>query len=112
MAGYDIWDCEIRLWWSSSKRECPRCGAKCRNGSSCNAPPVWNRRLDRPVNGHRRMHQCLQAPATAPLPHYRTTLQTASTGKARHLLRKNPGSLGSVQESTCYRSGQPLLTQR
>jgi hypothetical protein len=56
MAGYDIWDCEIRLWWSSPKRECPRCGAKCRNGSSCNAPPVWNRRLDRPVNGRRRMH--------------------------------------------------------
>jgi hypothetical protein len=52
MAGYDIWSDEIRLWWSSRKRERPRCGAKCRDGKSGNAPPVW----DRPVSGRCWMH--------------------------------------------------------
>ena len=56
MAGYDIWSGEIRLWWSRTKRERPRCGAKCRDGSLCQAPPVWDRRLDRPVNGRCRIH--------------------------------------------------------
>ena len=56
MAGYDIWSGEIRLWWSPTKRERPRCGAKCRDDSSCGAPPVWDKRLDRPVNGRCRMH--------------------------------------------------------
>jgi hypothetical protein len=56
VAGYDIWSGEIRLWWSRPKRERPRCGAKCRDGTPCNAPPVWNKRLDRPVNGRCRMH--------------------------------------------------------
>lgn len=56
VAGYDLWSGEIRLWWSSSKRERPRCGAKCRDGTSCNAPPVWNKRLDRALNGRCRMH--------------------------------------------------------
>ena len=56
MTGYDIWTGEIRLWWSSPKRERPRCGARCRDGSPCNAPPVWNKSLDRPVNGRCRMH--------------------------------------------------------
>lgn len=56
MAGYDIWTGEIRLWWSSPKRERPRCGAKCRDGSNCKAPPMWDRRLNRPVNGRCRMH--------------------------------------------------------
>jgi hypothetical protein len=56
MAGYDIWSGEIRLWWSSLKRERPRCGARCRDGSSCKAPPVWDKCLDRPVNGRCRMH--------------------------------------------------------
>jgi hypothetical protein len=53
MAGYDIWSGEIRLWWSRPKREC---GAKCRDGSPCEAPPVWDKRLDRPVNGRCRIH--------------------------------------------------------
>ena len=56
MAGYDVWSDEIRLWWSSPKRERPRCGARCRDGSRCEAPPVWDRRLDRAVNGRCRMH--------------------------------------------------------
>ncbi len=56
MAGYDIWTGEIRLWWSRTKRERPRCGARCRDGSPCEAPPVWDKRLDRPVNGRCRMH--------------------------------------------------------
>jgi hypothetical protein len=56
MAGYDIWSGEIRLWWSRPKGERPRCGARCRDGTPCKAPAVWNRRLDRPVNGRCRMH--------------------------------------------------------
>jgi hypothetical protein len=56
MAGYDIWSGEIRLWWSRTKRERPRCDARCRDGSPCQAPPVWDRGLDRPVNGRCRMH--------------------------------------------------------
>ena len=56
MPGYDIWSGEIRLWWSHANRERPRCGARCRDGSPCEAPPVWDRRLDRPVNGRCRMH--------------------------------------------------------
>ncbi len=56
MAGYDVWSGEIRLWWSSPKRERPRCGARCRNGKSCKAAPVWDLRLDRAVNGRCRMH--------------------------------------------------------
>ncbi len=56
MAYYDVWSDEIRLWWSSPKRERPRCGARCRDGSRCEAPPVWARRLDRAVNGRCRMH--------------------------------------------------------
>ncbi len=56
VAGYDIWSGEVRLWWSSPKRERPRCGATCRNGSSCQAPPVWDKRRDCPVNGRCRIH--------------------------------------------------------
>ncbi len=56
MAGYDVETGEIRLWWSRTKRERPRCGATCRNGSPCQAPAVWDRRRDRPVNGRCRMH--------------------------------------------------------
>jgi hypothetical protein len=56
MAGYDIWSGEIRLWSSRIKRERPRCGARCRDGSPCKAPPVWDKRLDRAVNGRCRMH--------------------------------------------------------
>jgi hypothetical protein len=56
MAGYDIRTEEIRLWWSRTKRERPRCGARCRDGGSCKVQPVWDRRLDRAVNGRCRMH--------------------------------------------------------
>jgi hypothetical protein len=56
MAGYDVSTGEIRLRWSPPKRERPRCGAKCRDTTSCKALPIWDRRLDRPVNGRCRMH--------------------------------------------------------
>ncbi|MEJ7814787.1 MAG: HGGxSTG domain-containing protein [Rubrobacter sp.] len=56
VAGYDIWSGEIRLWWSRTKRERPRCGSRCRDGSPCEASPVWDRLVDRPVNGRCRMH--------------------------------------------------------
>ena len=58
MADYDIRSGEIRLWWSSPKRERLRCGAKCRDGMSCNAPPVWGKRLNRPVNGRGILRGC------------------------------------------------------
>jgi hypothetical protein len=56
VAGYDIWSGEIRFWWSSPKREQSRCAARCRDGSPCEAPPVWDKRRNRPVNGRCRMH--------------------------------------------------------
>jgi hypothetical protein len=56
MAGYDIYSGEIRIWWSRTKRERPRCGARCRDGTLCEAPAVWDKQLDRPVNGRCRMH--------------------------------------------------------
>jgi hypothetical protein len=55
VAGHDTWSGEIRLWWSSPKRERPRCGASCRDGTACEALPVRNKRLYRPVNGRCRM---------------------------------------------------------
>ncbi len=39
-----------------SKRERPRCGARCRDGHSCRAPAVWDKERDRPRNGRCRMH--------------------------------------------------------
>ncbi len=56
VARYNIWSGEICLCWSSPKQEHPRCGATCRDGSPCQAPPVWDKRLDCPVNGRCRMH--------------------------------------------------------
>ena len=56
MAGYDLTTGEIRLWWSQIKRERRRCGDRRRDGGRCQAPPVWDRRRDRPVNGRCRMH--------------------------------------------------------
>ena len=56
MAGYDIWSGEMRHWWSRTKRELSQCAARCRDVSRCEASPVWNKRLDRPVNGCCRMH--------------------------------------------------------
>jgi hypothetical protein len=56
MVGYDIWRDEIRLWWSRPKHERLLRGAKCRDESGCKAPPVWDRRLDRTMNGRCRMH--------------------------------------------------------
>ncbi len=44
------------MWWSRTKRERPRCGARCRDGTPCQAPTVWDKRRDRPVNGRCRMH--------------------------------------------------------
>ena len=34
----------------------PRCGAKTRRGPPCQAPAVWNKAIDRPVNGRRKLH--------------------------------------------------------
>lgn len=33
-----------------------RYGARCPDGTSCNAPAVWNKRLNRPVKGRCQMH--------------------------------------------------------
>ena len=39
-----------------TKRMRPRCGAKTRRGSPCQAPAVWNKVNDRPVNGRCKLH--------------------------------------------------------
>jgi hypothetical protein len=36
-------------------------GARCRDGSRCNAPAVWDKRLDRPLNGRCQMRGGLSA---------------------------------------------------
>ncbi len=38
------------------KSERQRCGAKCRDGHSCEAPAVWDKENNRPRNGRCRMH--------------------------------------------------------
>ena len=39
-----------------TKRMRPRCGAKTRLGSPCQARAVWNKVNDRPVNGRCKLH--------------------------------------------------------
>ena len=38
------------------KRLRGHCGARCRDGHRCLAPPVWDSMMDRPRNGRCRMH--------------------------------------------------------
>ena len=38
------------------KAERPKCGAKCRDGTRCQAPVVWDRSRNQPRNGRCRMH--------------------------------------------------------
>jgi len=38
------------------KRLRPRCGARTRDGRTCQAPAVWDRESDRAINGRCRMH--------------------------------------------------------
>lgn len=38
------------------KAERPKCGARCRDGTRCQAPAVWDYENDRPRNGRCRMH--------------------------------------------------------
>ena len=38
------------------KDERPKCGARCRDGTCCQALAVWDRERDRPRNGRCRMH--------------------------------------------------------
>ena len=42
--------------WSIPKNLRPKCRAKCRNGHTCQAPVVWDKKNNRPVNGRCRMH--------------------------------------------------------
>jgi hypothetical protein len=84
VAGYDIWSGEIRLW-SHTKRECPRCGAMCRDGSRCNTPAVWNERLDRPANGRCRVHGGLSTGPKTEEGRRRTAESNRSRGaKSKH----------------------------
>ena len=34
----------------------PKCGAKTRKGTPCQAPPVWDKEHDRPRNGRCKLH--------------------------------------------------------
>ena len=38
------------------KPQRPRCGARTRKGLACQAPAVWDKEHDRPLNGRCRMH--------------------------------------------------------
>ena len=38
------------------KAERRKCGAKCRDGTPCQAPPVWDRARNQPRNGRCRIH--------------------------------------------------------
>ena len=96
MAGYDIWSGEIRLWWSRTKRERPRCGARCRDGSPCKAPPVWDRRLDRAVNGRCRMHGGL---STGPKSEEgRRRIAESNRARRMHTLKRE--KRGKIEEVT------------
>ena len=88
MPGHDIWSGEIRLWWSRPKSERPRCGARCRDGSPCKAPAVWDRRLDRPANGRCRMHGGLSTGPKTEEGRQRIAESNRSRSSARHA----PGS--------------------
>src|SRR5215203_6854050 len=94
MPGYDIRSGEIRLWWSRNKRERPRCGARCRDGSPCEASPVWHRRLDRAVNSRCQMHGGL---STGP----KTEEDRRRIAESNHARSANP----SVAEKRGKREG-------
>src|SRR5829696_1349406 len=110
MAGYDIWSGEIRLWWSSPKRERPRCGATCCDGSPCQAPPVWDKRLGRPVNGRCRMHGGLSTGPKTPEGRRRI----AESNRARSALtRPQKGdSTAARREATGKRGKREGVTQQ
>jgi len=38
------------------RHERPKCGAKTRKGTPCQAPPVWDKERDRPRNGRCKLH--------------------------------------------------------
>jgi len=42
--------------WITRRRDRPRCGAKTRRETPCQAPAVWDKEHDRPRNGTCRMH--------------------------------------------------------
>lgn len=44
----------------------PRCGARCRDGSRCRAPAVWDAGADGPRNGRCRLHGGLSTGARSP----------------------------------------------
>ena len=46
----------IRERHVTPKSDRARCGARCRDGHTCQAPPVWDSELDRPRNGRCRNH--------------------------------------------------------
>ena len=49
-------DQRIRERKRTPKVEMPGCGARCRDGTPCQAPAVWDYANDRPRNGRCRMH--------------------------------------------------------
>jgi hypothetical protein len=97
MAGYDTWRGGIRLWWSPPKRERPRCGAKCRDGSGCNARPVWDRRLNRPVNDRCRMHGGLSTGPKTEEGRSRIAESNRNRARKAHNMRKRGKRSGVTQ---------------
>ncbi len=41
---------------TNSRKNRGTCGAKTRRGGSCQAPPVWDKTADKPLNGRCKLH--------------------------------------------------------
>ncbi|MHC4550302.1 MAG: HGGxSTG domain-containing protein [Planctomycetota bacterium] len=54
---------DLRL---TPKSERPRCGAKTRRGTPCQAPAAWDKVRDQPRNGRCRLHGGLSTGARTP----------------------------------------------
>ena len=103
MAGYDIWSGEMRLWWSRPKSERPRCSSRCRDGSPCKALAVWDRHLDRPVNGRCRMHGGLFTGPNTEEGRRRIAESNRARGKDARLLAKRGKRLEVTQHGNTPR---------
>ncbi len=54
--GESVAEDQVQTHTVTPKRGRARCGARTRKGTLCQAPAVWNKKRNRPVNGRCRMH--------------------------------------------------------
>ena len=79
-----------------TKRLRPRCRAKTRRGSPCQAPAVWNRVVDRPVNGRCKLHGGLSTGPKTP-EGKRRSAQAARDGLKRYWAQRRKREEASKQ---------------